>query len=578
MISVKFALSVTSAAAVMLLSGCASPEMNRKIEQAQSKVPMAAIPGHLQAGAQTLGAPDAVAQRGVQFHSDSLVRSSSAPWVGGLRSVPRTEDRLPAVFNEKYQFSFADRSALPTVAERLTRMTGVPVRIRDDVFASAMTASGGGGPDSVTQATDIPLPFTGEKLVPSPPRTLKAATASSDQLLTNARGASPLSIKMDFNGRLRDFLDALTSKMALSWEYRDGSVVILRLLTESYDVAAFPGKQTYSMSTGGSGGGSGGEDGVQMAASSKLNISQSGQADVRESLLKTVQEMIVNDPGSSATWADGSGRLVVVAAKETQARVRDFLDKENKALSQMVNVTFDIYTVRSSDTDEKGVDWTSVFQSLNQRYGMSFKAPGSLTGATSGNLGVNFISSGGTTNSSAILTMLNQFGHSTKMRPVSITTLNGQWDTKSRLSTDGYLKETTPGTASSTGGSGAPGLKTDTVTTGDQFAVLPYIQSDKSVVVKYSISLSDLLGLFDVTTGAGETLQKVQTPRVDAINASSTIRLAPGETAVITGLSRLVASRDENRLSREVPIIAGGSLRGSVLRENFMVLVRATPL
>ena len=142
MISVKFALSVTSAAAVMLLSGCASPEMNRKIEQAQSKVPMAAIPGHLQAGAQTLGAPDAVAQRGVQFHSDSLVRSSSAPWVGGLRSVPRTEDRLPAVFNEKYQFSFADRSALPTVAERLTRMTGVPVRIRDDVFASAMTASG----------------------------------------------------------------------------------------------------------------------------------------------------------------------------------------------------------------------------------------------------------------------------------------------------------------------------------------------------------------------------------------------------------------------------------------------------
>jgi Flp pilus assembly secretin CpaC len=116
------------------------------------------------------------------------------------------------------------------------------------------------------------------------------------------------------------------------------------------------------------------------------------------------------------------------------------------------------------------------------------------------------------------------------------------------------------------------------VTTGDQFAVLPYIQSDKSVVVKYSISLSDLLGLFDVTTGAGETLQKVQTPRVDAINASSTIRLAPGETAVITGLSRLVASRDENRLSREVPIIAGGSLRGSVLRENFMVLVRATPL
>jgi hypothetical protein len=92
------------------------------------------------------------------------------------------------------------------------------------------------------------------------------------------------------------------------------------------------------------------------------------------------------------------------------------------------------------------------------------------------------------------------------------------------------------------------------------------------------VSLSDLLGMFDVTTGSGATLQKVQTPRTESLSASSTIALAPGETAVITGLSRLVAKRDESRLIDGLPVIAGGSRKVDYQREHFLILVRATPL
>lgn len=570
--STKF-LTLSALASAVLLAGCTSPSLMKEIKHIDGQVPTHAAPDVMKVSKDAYGTPAHVAQRAGDIRSPKLVRRSNAPWLGGLKTVARTEDKLPAVFAKNFEFNFSDRSSIHVVAERLTAMTGVPVRVHNDVFMAAPPQPKEEDAKEVKPA--FPTPITGASL--DAQTTPQGVTAVSDRTMTDLQVTTIRALDMRYSGRLRDFLDSMTARLNLAWEFRDGAVVIMRLVTESYDVGAFPGKQQYVLNTGASAGGSAGEDGVKMSTTNRIAITQQGDSDIRESIHRAVNEMVSMDIGASVSWADGSGRLVVVASKEAQARIRDFLNKESKALNQMINVTFDVYSVTTNDTDEKGVDWSSVFQSLNQRYGISFKSP-SFTSSDGANMGINYISPGATTNTSSIITLLSQYGHTAKLRPVSITTLNGQWDTKSRLSTDGYLKETTPGTASSSGAAGAPGLKTDTITTGDQYAALPYIQSDKSIMLKYSISLSDLLGLYEVSTGSGETFQKVQTPRVDSINASSTIRLQPGETAVITGLSRLVSSQDENRLSREVPVAAGGNVKGSVKREHFMVMVRATPL
>src|SRR6218665_222635 len=270
--------------------------------------------------------------------------------------------------------------------------------------------------------------------------------------------------------------------------------------------------------------------------------------------------------------------LSAATARATLGEVREFLRQENKWLRTMVNVTFDLYSVKTSDADEKGLDWSSVFQSLSRKYGLTFSPPSVSTGATAGSIGASMVWGNGTATTKAMLALLNQYGEASQHRPISITTLNGMWDTKSRLATEGYLKETVPGLSSGSGAAGAPGLKTDTITTGDQFAVLPYVQNDNTVLLRYAIGLSDLLGMFDVTTGSGATLQKVQTPRTESLNATSTIALAPGETAVITGLSRLVAKRDDTRLAENLPLVLGGTRRLAYQREHFLILVRATPL
>lgn len=571
----RFALSAVGCAATFLVCGC-STGLNQQIDRAMTDAPLGTLPQSLNASEQSYGGASRIAGRGAELKRTQLVRHVSSPWIGGIQTVSKTEDKLPGVFSENFVLDFGtDKVSLGVVAARLTRLTNIPVRVRLD--SKADKDAGGAGAGAV-RASSLPTPllrpgaalpvgFAGGAGVPS------SAVSSESEITVDA-------VNMKWNGRLRDFLDHLTNTLSLSWEYKDGAVVLMRLVTETYEVAAFPGEQKFNLSTGGGGGGkaAGEGGGTSMTNQSTITVAQQGSMDVRQTVLKTVQELISKVPGSSATWADGSGRMVVVTSKEAQSAVRDFLRKENKMLRTMVNVTFDLYSVKTKDADEKGVNWTSVFQSLNSKYGMTFSSPGLLTGASVGVLGNSAVWGNNTTTTSSMLALLSQYGETSQHRPVSITTLNGMWDTKSRLSTDGYLKETVPGVASSSGAAGAPGLKTDTITTGDQFAVVPYVQQDNSVILKYSISLSDLLGLFDVSTGSGATLQKVQTPRTEAVNASSTIALSPGETAVITGLSRTVAKRDDSRLANELPILAGGSRKLEFQREHFLILVRATPL
>jgi type II secretory pathway component GspD/PulD (secretin) len=196
---------------------------------------------------------------------------------------------------------------------------------------------------------------------------------------------------------------------------------------------------------------------------------------------------------------------------------------------------------------------------------MSIIAGGS--GATSGRFG----------GSQAVLNLLNQVGSSAMYRPVSMIAMNRQWARKTNLKVDGYVSETTPSTSSSAG-SGAPGLKTSSITTGDKFMVQPAILASGSIMLKFGVSLTELLGLFDVTAGSGDTLQKVQTPVTSGTDDQGTIRLQPGEAMVVTGLSRRLSSQDRRTLSDGTPVALGGSRKDAFKREEFLIVVRASQI
>lgn len=540
--------SVLAPVVLLALSGCASPHLANTVARAVSEAPAVQVDQLTVAGVK--GGEADIKARNAKAASVQVVRRASAPWIGGAMVPVTKEDGLPALFNEPYTLEFGEgKVSLGVIAARLTKMTNVPVRIRSDV-------------------NQAPNAAVATKLASSQSQNPSAVSANEAMSLD--------AVSMRWSGRLRDFIDNLTNTLSLSWEYRDGAVVILRNLTQTYTVAGLVGQQTFDSSTGSSATGTAGGAGTSSSMQASGSFNEKGQLDGFGSIYNTVKAIVGNGPGVSIVSNTQTGTLVVTASKEIQSQVRDYMEEQNKLLRRMVNITMDIYTVKDTESDSQGINWNVVFNSMSKDYGIGVSSPASLSNVSAGAITLTGLGGEGA-GTTAIFNALRQSGKSVEHTPISMNTMNGKLKVQSSTSTQGYVKETTPGVAGVSGTAGAPGLKTDTVTTGAIYSILPIIQPDNSVLLKYNFRLSNLLGIVNFTSGTGVSQQTVQVPQTDSVGDGTDVRLMPGEAVLITGLSRLVNTSDSNRVAEGASIALGGSSRKTSTRENFVVLLRATP-
>ena len=540
------------------------------------------------------------------LQSRSIVgRKSAKPFLGATMVPSTTEDRLPPVFREPFTLDFSDaRSStggvsLQIAMARLSRLSGVPIRISSDVTAAmpaggqarigaAQQVPGGGMPSPVlTNAVPgQPMQLGGSSGLPL--ATPSVQTQRQLQVNPDAVVSTELptldAVEMRYQGTLAGYLQMVTDRLGLSWEYRDSTIIVSRFVSELHEVAALEGDNSFDMSSSATGSGSAGSNGAGNSATSSMQVGDKGKIDPVASIQSTLQAMVSNVPGSSVTRSEGSGRFLVVTSREMQSRVRDYISKENAAMRRQAQIQFDIYSVTTDYNDQHGVNWSAVLQSASDAVGATITSPTTLTGTSAGGMSLSVLS--GVTNnkwsklfggSDVLLNMLTEDGYTAQHRPISLLAMNRRFASLGKLSTQAYVSKTTPGVATTTG-AGAPGLETSDITTGDKYVVMPQILDDSSILLRFGMSMSDLLSLTDVTSGSGETLQKVQTPNVSAVNLMSPISLRPGEVVAVTGLSRETAVDSKRTLGAGVPIGLGGSRSIERKREHFLVLIRAVLL
>jgi type IVB pilus formation R64 PilN family outer membrane protein len=608
---------------VGVTTGCANTKID--VGSAQTKaltqqaVDRAATLQPLPIGADTPGTASQANAQAQAIAQRPIAMRATSPWVGKRTVAVQSDAALPAIFGESFAFHFDDRAqagrvGIAQVAERLSRMTGVPVRVKQDIYSNAPgNASGNNSPATPTTATALPAPMPFQAQVGLPLELPASGASAFGQASSKASSATkspvnysggqgtvsmaPLTavvpiagpsieaMQMRWDGTLTGFLDHVTGLLNLSWAYREGVVVIERLVTETFEITAFGGTQEYRVQI------SGGNDGKGTfgGSSSVLDVQEQGKLTALESL-KRALDQLVTPSGGSVSLNEGSGRFTVMAPRDTMARVRELVRSEDASLRRQAHIQFDVYSVVGKDEDQYGVDWSPFVGELMKSWGAKIKSPASLVGTGAASLTYAIAETvadsadpalkskvsryGG---SSALLQALHQVGDTAQYRPISMVAMNRQWARKTNLKVTGYVAETTP--ATSTGaGSGSPGLKTSSVTTGDKFLVQPAIMDDGTIYLKFGVSLTDLLGLFNVNAGSGSSLQTVQTPETSGTDDQGTIRLSPGESMVITGLSRRVAQTDRSGLTQEAPIALGGSIRRNYKREDFLIVVRAVPI
>lgn len=587
---------ILSLMACGVLAGCATniEKTNKKLvddstkEVARVKTKIS----NTQDSATIRGGAQYAEQRSKEQMVPVYLRTTRKAWIGSSTTPINEEDKLPAIFRENFTFNFSDGGrpiSLGVMASRLSTITGMPVRVEPDVYKS----------ESANEAPST----AGVGAIPKPPiiagdSTMKNFEMPADRLrkssaavpLTQAASISVDSIQMSWDGSLADFLDNVTDRLGLSWELRDNTIVISKYITRFYELSTFKSDYTYELNSGSTGQGSG--SGVSQ--SSSLLVKEKGELDAYKKIIAIIQELIKPVPGSQVLTSDGSGQVMVKTSKEVQAQIRSYIKKENSLMMRQCQIQMDIYSVRTTGNNEFGVDMSALYTAVTGKQQGALTSPATLTGALAGALTFKFYENPDaiipktdpntgetlpTTNrrtNTAIINALSEMGDSVQYRPISMVAMNHQWARKNKLNTISYLSKTTPSAGGGlTGGSGLPGLETSQFVTGDQFMAMPYILDNNDVILKFGLSLSDLIALVDQTTGTGATLQKVQTPNISSVTDQFTVALHPGEVMAITGLSRDVNEDTTRRLGENAPIWAGGSNKRTATKENFVVFIRA---
>ena len=604
--------------AASLLAGCApSGQLLREGKQVRDQA-AAVNQGTRQAPMgfddSTVGTPANADTRAAYARSMPVARKASKAWIGARMMTVQSDEVLPPIFSDTFRMNFDDRSnggrvSIAVIAERVSRMTNVPVRVKADVYAALPGTGGQAGDAPAAQPLGIaplvgaPLPSPVPVPAGKPPLPMVGASPLTPAAVsgvpgTVAPGTNPFaptfrqpvtdvnSVDMQWNGSLASFLDHVTGRLNLSWSYRDGVVVIERYVTENFELSAFVGSQDFKMTIGSTSTGQAGSEGNTGGASTAMDVNESGRIAILESLRKSIEAM-VKPIGGEVLLSEGSGRFTVTATRDVMGRVREVLKQEDASMMRQAHIQFDIYSVTTANADERGVDWDLVINNAAKSWGATLKSPTSLAGNLTGGLGYSILAPqpgqtgtysqqrfGG---SRAMLQLLHEISNTAQYRPVSMIALNRQWARKTNLKSDGYLSETTPATASSVG-SGAPGLKTSSIVTGDKIMVQPAILDNGAILLKFGISLTELLSMFEVTAGSGPTFQRVQVPVTSGTDDQTTVRLNPGEIMVVTGLSRRLAKGSTRTLGESLPVAAGGSLTANYQREDFLIVVRAVQL
>lgn len=555
----------TTSAAVggLLLSlyGCTGIDLKGEVDAQNSSTSTEHIIQGITTQRKIKGGASDVEKSALNAQEVAVVRRGTKPWIGGRFSAATRTDGLPALFDESYVLDFGnERVSLPVLATRLSKMTNVPVRVRSDVLAASVPGA------TSAASTTAARPSPDGSAIPS--GSVSSATAIAVD-----------GVSMRWTGKLRDFMDFLANTLNLSWEYTDGAIVVMVNVVETHPVAGMAGQQTFentvgATATGSTTSGTSSGSTIQSADS----YSEKGSINSYVSVVDTVKGIVGSGAGRSVIPDPSSGTIVVSAPKDIQAQVRDYLREKNRALSQLISVTIDIYSFADSATDSQGVNWNLAFADLAKTYNLAAASPTSVVGAAAGTFTLTSLA-GEAAGTSAIVQALNQTGKSFQHTPVSLTTTNGRMKvSQPSVASQGYVSKTTPSTTSSTGTTGTVGLETSTVTTGDVYSVLPILQPDNSIDLRYSFRLSTLLGITTFTSGSGVNMQSVQIPQTSSVSDTGNVHLAPGQAVLIAGLSRIVSSSTNNRLAEGASIGLGGSSNNKISREHMMVLVRATPL
>lgn len=529
--SIKIGVFLGVLGGVLLLSACNKyvEETNAKIETALERVE------DLQKRATVPDLPQPV----------DTVRMQNDIWLGNSSVKIMEGDALPAWLekDDSITLSIAEETTLPTLAQEITDMTGITVRLDD---------------------------LKSENAVPTE------------------------TVPVNYAGKLSGLLNYLSNRYSVWWRYKNGVITFFTKETRVFTVYALPTETQMQASLTGA---SMGENSNGGSASSSL--STSANLALWDNIEKGVEQVVGED--GKLSFSRVTGTVTVTASPFVIQKVASYIANWNEKLSRQVAISVKVLQVSITNEDNYGLDLQAVFNSNN--IAASYSSPYFIdtAGGTTGAGAVGLLSmtllrpSSNWKDSKSIIQAFSTQGKTSLVTSSSVTTLNNKVAPVQISTSQNYVKETNVTTSGSgTDRSTEVDMDTDTLNYGFTMEILPRILDHGRLIVLFSMTLTDLLSLDSFSSNGGymngnsqensdeededsDTGDKettiVQLPKVQMRGFMQEIAMRSGSTLVLTGFESVNDTTDTAGIGKAKMGLLGGKAYSQNTRDVMVILM-----
>ncbi|WP_181196951.1 PilN family type IVB pilus formation outer membrane protein [Pseudomonas fluorescens] len=554
-----FAFALTMIALTVGLVGCET----KRVNQAMSRVD--ATTGKVDSLAGSLRHKSTPARKSVTFSNEQWVNTQP---LAVKRGLPSALD---------CNVGYNESKTLQGFAEWVSENCRVAVKIMPDALdGGASYMKNLGGPK---QAGPAPINPSTDPVADLFPGAAGANYGASPSGALGGAGSRVNSTK--YQGRLSGLLDTVTGGLGLSWRYEPnpGVINIFYLDTRQFPVYAFNKTSTFksevksgmSSTAGASNSGQGASSGSGVSGESGSN--QTTQTDMVSSLLGDIEKNVRNMLTiGQMSFSRTTGVFNITDRPDVLDRVQRYLDSENERITKQILINIEVISVKLSDKDQYGIDWSLVYKSVNGTWGFGLKNtfPGIDGSAINSSISILDTASSPWAGSKAIIQALSQQGRVSSYRAPSVTTLNLQAAPVQIGKVKGYLASSQTTQSANVGSTTA--LIAGSITSGFNMSLVPMVMPANQLLMQLAINMSGDPTFETISSGDS----KIQNPSYDLQIFDQSVKLRSGQTLVLSGFDQTTENATKSGVGSVSNFLFGGG--GSRDTNRDVVVLMITPV
>lgn len=515
---------VLGCTAVLWLSGCA---LNEQLLELATRASASESGLHRHHHDFRLATSDAETRRRAQ--------QVERPWIVGKAQPLARELTLPQALRTDVTLLFSDGPLeLPDIAERITAVTGIPVRVLPEALLP----------------NDAFMPRLASDIATSAPTTARRVHLSGS--------AEPLA----------RILDRISAGLGVLWAYRNDRIEFYRTQTRVFSVKALTIDAEAEASLG-QHNNSNHDGGFNSLSQTRLSSNDEKLFDVIRARIDpflTRAGVVVAQPGASSS-------IVVTDTPEVLDRIAAYLDHENKVLTRRIRLVFEEITLASHDNAQAGMDWNLIFSSAR------IAAMASMGGSSAVEAGIASLGlvQGPFGGSEAMVAALSEVGTVVRRSSVPVLTLNRRPVTHAVRTTFSYIDKVDTTAMSDGLGIALPSVsvsqKEETV--GSLLTLIPDAQDDGRILLSVAYDNTIAQPLKTIRFGDRDHPLQLQQVTIDGNGTVQQVVLEPGQPMLISGFDRSHEEADARRLGNGLPLLFGGSDRAAAEQLITVIIVTA---